>query len=166
MTAEVGRGFSRADFIPAILTTGLLAGVLDGLAAVGQHLVRGGRTPDRIFNFIASGVFGPAATSGGTPMAVAGVAFHLMIAIGWTALFFLAARQFEALRRQAITAAVVYGLFVWTMMNMVVLPLSRVRMAATFNVTQAAIGALIIVVFVGFPISLGARRYFSQLEGR
>ena len=150
----------------AILVTGLIAGVLDGAAAVVVYLIRGGRTPERIFNYIASGVFGPGAMTGGTPMVFAGIGFHMFIAMGWTILFFLAARQFEMLRRHAIAAAVGYGIFVWLMMNKVVLPLSRVQMAATTTWNSIIVGALVLVVCIGFPISLGARRYFSQHGAR
>ena len=150
----------------AILLTGLIAGILDGAGAVIVYLIRGGRTPERIFNFIASGVFGPAAMTGGTPMVVAGIGFHMIIAMGWTILFFLAARHFEALRRQWIAAAVGYGILVWILMNKVVLPLSRVQMAATTTWNSILVGALVLVVCIGFPISLGARRFFSQHGAR
>jgi hypothetical protein len=150
----------------AILLTGLLAGVLDGAGAVLVYLIRGGRTPERIFNYIASGVFGPAAMTGGTPMVFAGIGLHMVIAMGWTILFFLAARQFEVLRRHWIGAAVGYGIFVWIMMNKVVLPLSRVQMAATTTWNSIVVGTLVLVVCIGFPVSLGARRYFSRHGGR
>jgi hypothetical protein len=150
----------------AILRTGILAGILDGSAAVIVHLIRGGRTPARIYNYIASGVFGPAAMSGGTPMVFAGIGFHMVIAMCWTILFFLAARQFEVLRRHAIAAAVGYGIFVWITMNKVVLPMSRVQLPATVTWNSIIVGALVLVVCIGFPISLGARRYFSQHGAR
>ena len=150
----------------AILLTGLLAGILDGAAAVIVYLIRGGRTPARIFNFIASGVYGPAAMSGGTPMVFAGIGFHMVIAMGWTIVFFLAARQFEGLRRHAVAAAVGYGIFVWIMMNKVVLPLSRVQMGPGPTWNSIIVGALVLVVCIGFPVSLGARRYFSQHGAR
>jgi len=150
----------------AILFTGLLAGLLDAAGAVIVYLIRGGRTPGRIFNFIASGVFGPAAMTGGTPMAVAGFGFHMMIAMGWTILFFLAARQFDVLRRHAIPAAVGYGILVWILMNKVVLPLSRVQMAATTTWNSIIVGAVVLVVCIGLPISLGARRHFSRPAAR
>jgi hypothetical protein len=150
----------------AILFTGLLAGVLDGLGAIAVYLIRGGRAPARIFNFIASGVFGPSAMTGGTPMVIAGIGFHLVIAIGWTALFFVAARQFEGLWRHAIAAAVGYGIFVWIMMNKVVLPLSRVQMGTGATWNSIIVGVLVLVVCIGLPISLGARRYFSQHGAR
>jgi len=146
----------------AILVTGLVAGILDGAAAVALYMYRGGRAPARIFNFIASGVFGPAAMTGGTPMVMAGVGFHLVIAIGWTTLFFLAARRFEVLRRHFIGAAVGHGVFVWIMMNKVVLPLSRVQMGPGGTWNSIIVNALILVVCIGFPVSIGARRYFSH----
>lgn len=146
----------------AILKTGLLAGVLDGLSAVVNHLIQGGRAPQRIFKYIASGVFGPSALSGGTAMVVTGVCFHMAIAMIWTVIFFLAAQRLAVLRRHAIAVAVGYGLFVWCVMNLVVLPLSRVPQPKSFNPTQAIIGALILVAFIGFPVSLGARRYFGE----
>ena len=150
----------------AIVLTGLLAGVLDGIGAVIVYLIKGGRTPERIFNFIASGVFGPAAMSGGTPMVFAGIGFHLVIAMGWTIVFFLAAKQFEILRRQALAAAVAYGVLVWILMNKVVLPLSRVQMGGSPTWNSILVGVLVLVVCIGFPISLGARRYFSQHGAR
>ena len=146
----------------AILVTGLIAGVLDGLAAVLLHVIRGGRTPERIFNFIASGVFGPSAMTGGTPMVIAGIAFHMVIATIWTAIFFFAARQFDVLRRQILAASVAYGIFVWIMMNKVVLPLSRVQLGGPPTWNSILIGATVLVVCIGLPVAIGAQRYFNQ----
>lgn len=146
----------------AILVTGFIAGVLDGLAAVLLHLIRGGRTPERIFNFIASGVFGPSAMTGGTPMVIAGIVFHMLIATIWTAIFFVAARQFEVLRRQILAASVAYGIVVWIMMNKVVLPLSRVQLGGPPAWNSILIGASVLVVCIGLPVSLGAQRYFDR----
>ena len=153
---------SKPSLPMAILTTGFLAGVLDGLSAVVNHLIQGGRAPQRIFKYIASGVLGPSALAGGTMMVVTGVCFHMAIAMMWTIIFFLVAQRLAVLRRHAVAVAVGYGLFVWCVMNLVVLPLSRVPQPKSFNPTQAIIGALTLVAFIGFPISLGARRYFGE----
>ncbi|MBK6828177.1 MAG: hypothetical protein IPG86_15585 [Chitinophagaceae bacterium] len=48
-----------------ILSAGLLVGILDALAAVIQHFAKGGKHPEKIFQFIASAVFGPTALKGG-----------------------------------------------------------------------------------------------------
>jgi uncharacterized membrane protein YagU involved in acid resistance len=146
----------------AILVTGLIAGVLDGLAAVLVHLIRGGRTPERIYNFIASGVFGPSAMTGGTPMVIAGIVFHLIIAIIWTALYFVAARKWRFLRRQIVAASIAYGVFVWIMMNKVVLPLSRVQLGGPPAWNSILVGVSVLIACIGLPVSLGARKYFSH----
>ncbi|HEY4612913.1 MAG TPA: hypothetical protein VII11_08025, partial [Bacteroidota bacterium] len=76
----------------AILTTWLLAGTLDILAAFTQYMIgTGGKNPVNVLLFIASGVFGrETAFSGGYPMAALGLAFHYFIAFTWTLLFYLA----------------------------------------------------------------------------
>ncbi len=76
--------------IRSIIFTGLFAGTLDGIAAIINFSIRGGKDPVKIFNFIASGVFGKSAFEGGFTMATYGLIFHYIIAIGWTAIFFLA----------------------------------------------------------------------------
>ena len=144
----------------AILTAGLLAGALDGLAAVAFSLIRGGQ-PIRVFNYIASAALGPSALAGGVPLALVGLLFHLTIAMGWTVLYFLAAKRLVALRQHDRIAAVGYGLFVWTLMNLVVVPLSRLP-ARPFDLTNAIIQALILVACIGFPASLLARRHFGR----
>jgi protein-S-isoprenylcysteine O-methyltransferase Ste14 len=52
--------------------------------------------------------------------------------------------------------------FVWAMMNLVVLPLSNVQRPKTFDPSQAIIAALILVVCIGLPVSLLARRHFGR----
>ena len=99
-------------------------------------------------------------------MVFAGIGFHMAIAMGWTILFFLAARQLEVLRRHAVAAALGYGIFVWIVMNKMVLPLSRVQMGAAPTWNSIIVGALVLVLCIGFPISMGARRYFSQHGAR
>jgi hypothetical protein len=95
-------------------------------------------------------------------MVVAGVCFHLLIAMSWTVLFFLVAQRLVVLRRHAIVGAVAYGLFVWCVMSLVVIPLSHVQQAKSFNPAQAIIGALILVACIGLPVSLRARRHFGE----
>ena len=95
------------SLIAAIVPTGIIAGLLDGAAAVIAHLLRGGRAPDRIFKYIASAALGPTATTGGWEMVAVGVLFHMTIAMGWTALFYLAATRVSALVRHAGAAILV-----------------------------------------------------------
>lgn len=68
---------------------GLVAGSLDGLAAIINYLAVGRKDPLVIFHYIAGGVFGQSAISGNDVMVVCGEVFHCAIATTWAALFFL-----------------------------------------------------------------------------
>ncbi len=54
-----------------------------------------------------------------------------------------------------------YGLFAWTLMHLVVVPLSRVP-ARPFDATNAIIRAVSLVACIGFPVSLLTRRHFGR----
>ena len=143
-----------------ILVTGLLVGTLDAGAAVIQFIIPTMRNPVRIFEYIASGVFGMKAFSGGAVMAVMGLSFHYFIATAWTSLFFTVYPRIPWLAKNKVAGGLLYGVFIWLMMNLVILPLSNVPQFP-IRVTGAAIGVLILMLVVGLPISLRANKYYS-----
>lgn len=151
------------SFIRAILITGLLAGTLDILAAFANTFIKSGRDPSVVLRFIASGVWGREALASGTAMAMWGLLFHYIIATSWTALFFVVARKWDVMARRWIVAGVLYGMFVWVMMNRVVLSLSNVP-RQPFDPLQALIGVLILICFIGLPISYMTRRYRERTQ--
>jgi hypothetical protein len=113
-----------------------------------------------MLKFIASGVFGSAALTGGNGYAVLGVLFHYLIAWIWTWLFFLLYPQFRFLQKNVWITALTYGLFVWFVMNRIVLPLSNTP-PIPFTIRGALISAAVLIVAIGMPLSLMARRYAS-----
>ena len=149
--------------IKAIVWAGLLAGVLDGLAAALLFFFRTGKDPLIVYRFIASGVFGPDAQAGGLTMGIVGIIFHLIIAMGWTVVFFVACEKIPVLLKQPVLSGVSYGVFVWLMMNLVVIPLSRVA-AQPITLNGALIGASVLIVCIGLPISLLASKYYRGLK--
>jgi len=142
-----------------ILITGLLTGLLDGLAAILHFSVNGGKNPANIFKFIASGVFGKQAFSGGTIMVFWGALFHFLIALLFTAFFFLIFPKIKWLGQNKLLAGILYGIFVWVVMNCLVLPLSNTR-PLPFDAGKALIAALILITCVGLPVSLMAHKYY------
>src|SRR5215203_1104967 len=68
-----------------IFLTGILAGILDAAGAIIVYQAKAAS----MFKFIASGAFGKSAFTSGDKMIVFGFVFHLIIAISWTAFFFL-----------------------------------------------------------------------------
>ncbi len=161
----MGRKYSRALFnapwFRAVLLTGLIAGTCDAVGATVHYLANGGRTPLRIWTYVASAVFGPAASTGGTPMMLSGLVFHYAIAIAWTALYFVLASRVRALRTMVVPSAILYGAVVWTIMNLVVVPSTRIP-PRPFNPTQAALAAVVLMICIGLPDAIGARRFYES----
>lgn len=145
----------------AIALAGLVAGTLDGLAAALLYVIRTGKNPIAVFRFIASGVFGQEALSGGVGMGLIGIAFHFIIAMGWTILFFMASSRISLLLKYWIVSGIFYGLFVWLMMNLVVLPLSRVP-ALPMTLSGVIIGVSVLVVCIGLPIAFLTQRFYRS----
>ena len=160
----------RPSPFKTILLAWFLAGTLDAAAAVGNYLIATGGNPIRVFQFIASGVFGREAFSGGMTMALWGGFFHYAIALGWTVFFFIMYPKIPILARNKYLTGLAYGLFVWLAMNFVVLPLSNVN-RAPFDFMRAIQGIAILMACVGLPISLVVGKYYrarlpaSQREG-
>jgi hypothetical protein len=151
----------RRSLLLMILATGLLAGLLDGLAAIIQYSIKVGKNPANIFKFIASGVFGKEAFAGGDTMVLYGLLFHFLIAGLFTAFFFLVFPKIKWLGENKVAAGILYGIFVWTVMNMLVLPLSNTR-PLPFYAGKALVAVLILIACVGLPLSLIANKYYRK----
>jgi uncharacterized membrane protein YagU involved in acid resistance len=148
--------------LKTIIKTGLLAGTLDGLAAALLYSIPSGKDPLNVYRFIASGVFGKEAFQGGVIMAMLGILFHYVIATGWTVLFFAAYPRIELLSKSKIATGIFYGIFVWIMMNLVVVPLSSVSMKGSRELSSIIIGMAVLIFCIGLPISWMASRYYTK----
>jgi len=143
-----------------ILMAGTLAGTLDALSAFIYAYLARGTSPIRVLQYIASGVFGMDAFAGGLSMACWGIAFHFTIAFSWAVLFFFVYPKIPILSRNKIVAGTVYGGIIWLVMNLLVLPLSNVPQPA-FQFANAIIGAGILMLAVGMPISFVINKHYS-----
>ena len=114
---------SNKNLIRAIAITGLIAGTMDITGATLWFMIRTGNSPIRVLEFIASAAFGrEQAFSGNILMSVAGLFFHYVIAYSWTCLFYLAYPKIGLLKANKFMVGIIYGVFVWTMMNLVLVP--------------------------------------------
>lgn len=142
------------------LRAGLLAGTLDILAAFTQFYIMTGKSPLIVLKYIASAVFGrDRAYAEGYSMIFLGLLFHYLIALSFALLFIILYLKWPLIRKKIILSGFVYGLFVWAVMNLVVVPLSRVA-TPSFDLKKALIAALILVTMIGIPIALVTRKYF------
>lgn len=135
-----------------VALAGATAGVLDGVAAV----VTSSAAPQRVFQYIASGVLGRAAFEGGWSSVALGVFFHFLIATGAAAVFYLASRRWPNLLRHPMLSGVVYGVAVYFFMRFVVMALSAVAFPA-FSFTALVRGLVVHVLCVGLPIAFCVR---------
>jgi O-antigen/teichoic acid export membrane protein len=142
----------------AILLGGLSAGVLDITAAC-INSGRRGRGPVWVLQSVAGGWLGADTLNGGLKTAALGLVTHFFIATTAAAVYCVASLRLPWLVRRAIIAGALYGVAVYLMMYMVVLPLSAYRFKF-FNQPASAIviGVLIHIFCVGLPIALAARR--------
>lgn len=145
--------------IPAVIITGLVAGTLDGLAAIINFIMQGGKKPEVIFKYIASGVIGKDALTGGNGIILLGVLLHYLIAFSWTILFFWFYPTIKWLAENKILAGLQYGIFVWAVMNLFIVPMSCIS-RETINISKSRAELLILMVCIGLPISLMANKHY------
>ncbi len=144
-----------------ILLAGFMAGTLDAIAAVIMFLSAGGKDPARVFQFIASGVFGKDAFTSGPAMVVWGVVFHMGIALIFTTFFFLIYPRIRVYISNPVAIGLLYGLLIWVVMNRIILPISNAPVQP-FNPVSAIIGMVVLMVLVGLPISLIVHRHYMK----
>jgi uncharacterized membrane protein YagU involved in acid resistance len=152
----------KPTLLKVILIAGLLAGTLDIVAAcVNAYINNPKSTPDKVLQFIASGVFGKKAFAGGNTMAAWGLLFHYIIATGFAAIFVIIYQQVKLLSRNIILSGLLYGLLVWVMMNRVIVPLSETP-PQPFTWNKAIVAMLILMFFIGLPIALITKKYYPK----
>lgn len=150
----------RSNVFSTFVGTGLVAGTMDAIAASGQYYLRTGKSPAAVWRYVAGALVAADAAVSPEARVAIGLLMHYAIAFTWTALFFFAASRLLVLRGNPWIIGPLYGVFVWVMMARVLVPLTRIGPPKTFDPTQAAIAAAILVVCIGIPIALGARRIY------
>lgn len=141
----------------AILLGTCIVGVLDGLDAVVLSWVRSGVAPTRVFQFIASGLIGRDAFSGGVATAWLGVLLHFVIAAGIVSVYVLASRRLAALREHPWMCGPLFGIAAYLVMNFLVVANSAIG-GVSFNTVGVINGVLIHMFGVGLPAALVASR--------
>lgn len=151
----------RKPFFP-ILKAALLTGTLDILSAFTYYYIKTGETKFfDVLKFVASGIWGKDAFMGGNEMIVAGAIIHYFIAFAFTVFFFLLYPHVSILSKNRAITAIVYGIFVWVVMNLLVLPFTNIP-DRPFNSLNAFINICILIVCIGFPLSYIAYAWYRK----
>ena len=138
------------------LRAGLIVGTLDILAAFIQYYISTKKNPLVVLKFIASGVFGKEAFEAGNIMIVWGLLFHLFIATCFSIFFFWLVAQVPIILRQKLITGILYGIFVWCVMQFLVLPLANTP-KGPLNPQKALIAIVILIVCIGIPLAYMAK---------
>jgi hypothetical protein len=126
---------------------GLVLGTTDLVFACTFAAISSGASPVRIFQAVASGVLGKASRDGGAASAALGVALHYFIAISMALVYYAFSRRYPALARRPIAYGVPYGLLLYLIMNLVVLPLSAIGMPKFNDTLWVTLSVIMHIVF-------------------
>lgn len=147
----------------SILKTTCIAGTLDIVTACLSAYSSGRISPVNVLKYIASGVFGSAAFSGGTGMVALGLLFHFTIAFACTAVFYWLYSKWPFLKRSLWGNALLIAVVAWAITTRVIIPLSRIT-PAPFSFSKAVEAIVILLVCIGLPIAYRAKQFYQQVE--
>ncbi|HEY4109619.1 hypothetical protein [Puia sp.] len=151
-----------SPFYKRLFLTVLIAGSLDLTYAYTAGYIRNGRLSTKMFQYIAGGALGlKNSLNGGVPVILLGIFFHYFIVTCFTLFFFFLYRKNRIFGLNKYIAGLLYGFFIWSVMNLVVLPLSALP-SATVNIEKALLDAVLLGVVIGLPVSLSASRYYGD----
>lgn len=144
-----------------IFLSGLIAGTLDIMAAIVVYaFLLQKATPIKILQSIASGIFKKDAYTGGSQMAWYGLGLHYIIAMIFAWFYFTIYRYLPFLKKNALISGFLYGIFVWIVMNLVVLPIVFPVLPAKHLDFPLLISLVILMFCIGLPIALITRKYY------
>lgn len=145
-----------------VMGTSLLTGSLDIILACLSAYLQKGTKPDIVLKYIASGVFGKTAFSGGAAAAGWGLLFHFIIATCFTITIFLFYRYGLFPLKNRIITAIVCGVAIWATMHYIIVPLTDVApRTKPVELMSAIKAAAILIVAIGIPAVFIAHKHFA-----
>jgi uncharacterized membrane protein YagU involved in acid resistance len=153
------RTIANRSAFRGIVTGAVVAGVLDAtFAVIVDVVILRAFSLLGVLQWIASGALGSAAFSGGLATAALGVAIHFALAFLFATFYWIASLRIGALRTHAVPLGILYGVAIWIVMDLIVLPNSGVPKAAFDPVVFTAF-LVDHALFVGLPIAFAIKRY-------
>jgi hypothetical protein len=140
----------RSKLLRSILVGGAVAGFLDLTSA---FFTFGLGVP----RAIAAGLLGRQVIHGGTFPWILGIVLHFFIAFSAAAIYCLASRRLPFLRDHWLVCGMFYGIAVFLVMNLVVLPLCALHAAGPYQLQGLFQGVVVHMLIIGLPISFSLR---------
>ncbi len=145
-TAAFTTSVQRTRLLLPILVGGAIAGTLDLTSAFityGHNMPRG----------IAAGLIGRQAAQSGFFPWILGIFLHYFIAFSAATVYCLASRKLEFMRDHFIVSGVFFGIGLYLVMNLIVLPLCAFHFMGPYQLRGLIQGLLVHMTIVGLPIS-------------
>jgi hypothetical protein len=149
-TIAVASRIPEARYWQAALVGGMIAGTVDLIAAFisyGWGVPRG----------IASGLLGPSARQGGVGTYILGICLHFFIALSAATVYSMTSRKLEFLKEHALVCGLFFGIAIFLVMNLIVVPLSAIHYYGPFSSRGMIQGLLVHMFGIGLPISFSVR---------
>ena len=143
----------------AILYGAGVVGAID-FAYATIFVVLKGRPWYRAWQGVASAVLGSDAFAGGYPTALLGIVLHFTVAACIVGTYWIASRFIPVLRRKTLPWGLAFGVIAFFVMNLVVIPLTRIG-PQPLAWTAFAVGGLLVHTFLLGP----AAAYFAGRIG-
>ena len=150
-TAASSVSIAKGNLLRPILVGGALAGTFDITAA----FITFGLGNPRV---IAGGLIGRQALHGGAGTWILGLVLHYFIALSAAAIYCLSNRRLEFLRDHWLVCGLFYGIAVFLVMNLIVLPLCAYHFMGPYQYRGLVQGILVHMLIIGLPISLSLNR--------
>jgi hypothetical protein len=155
------KSFIRAPPLKLVFLAGLIAGTLDILGALTVYsLILHRGTVILILQNIASAALDKGALQGGWPMAACGLGLHYIIAYCFTTTYVLLYPYLPFLGKHRLGSGLLYGLFVWLVMNRIVLPMTKLDIPP-FQWSSAFIAMALLMLFIGLPVAYITDAYYK-----
>jgi hypothetical protein len=153
-------------FWKTVLLLTLLAGTLDIIAACTHVTLKTGHFPNRIFQVIAGGLIGiETAMKHLWPAGILGCFLHYFITFSFILFYFLVYPKMPILQKNKVLSAFALGLFIWVVMNLIVLPMSALPNKPIVW-PDAIIGMIVLPLVIGLPAAIGAEKYYGKINRR
>jgi hypothetical protein len=146
-----------------IFKTTVIAGCLDITAACIQAYLSKSVTPVILLKFIASGIFGKDAFSGGIEFMLFGLFVHFLIVFTCTVTYFLLYPKLKLLQKNILLSSLFVALIAWAITTRLIIPLSKIQTPA-FNFTKALIAVAVLYFCIGLPITFFAKKFYRKKE--
>jgi len=164
----------RASVVPVppitwrwVALGGLALATLDAFFATTFWRVAADMPWTRVFQSVAAGVLGlERSVAGGEPTAWLGVGLHYAIAMSFVVAYTLAAQRIGTLVRRPLAFGGLYGLVLYAVMNLVVIPLSAIGHLPKFDNLPWVSSSIAMHVVFGMICAFAARMAVAGVSAR